>query len=712
MNKLLLLLALFLPSLAIAQEPAPAGSSAWDAEPELSVRLIAPVNAISPETASLDIALDVAPQPEWKTYWRSPGSAGLPASIDWTGSANLKTAEIRWPAPHRFNFSGLETFGYKGPHVLPIHVELTEKGHPLQLQARIDTMACAHICVPFTFNLSLYLPAAQPVTTAFADPIKTALAHVPGDGAAHGLSIRTIQLSDTALKVWVDSAVPLTDPDLVVESRGFMFGKPTLEAGSPSVLTAPITAHPRSRSQPDPERPLTLTLIDGERTIERTLIPSQLPAPEASAVSPLASADVPPPFSFTKLISALFAAFMGGIILNLMPCVLPVLSLKLLAVIGHAGSPPRHVRASFLASAAGIIVSFLALASLAVSMRAAGHAIGWGVQFQHPTFLIILMVILTLFAASLWGLIHIPLPRFMTDAINDRLPGPGEHDRTLMGNFLTGAFATLLATPCSAPFVGTAIGFALAGSDLALMLVALAMGLGLALPFILVATFPKTAKYLPKPGRWMMWLKGLLGLALMTTVIWLTKVLGTLWPRPDMGASMAGGSMLLILFVLWIAASIRRPGLFYRGLVAIIILVLGLAAMEDINRAMRSSEIAPEALHWQPFDEARIPALVADGKTVLVDVTAEWCLTCLANKQLVLDQPDIVTRLNAENIVLMRADWTKPDPAIGVYLKKFNRYGIPFNVVYGPGAPEGFPLPELLSRDAVTSAIQHVANKP
>jgi suppressor for copper-sensitivity B len=710
MNKLLLaFLTFLLPSLAFGQGAPPAGSSIWDAAPELSVRLIAPVAAIGPGVDSLDIGLDVAPQPGWKTYWRSPGAAGLPASIDWTDSQNLGKAEIRWPAPHRFNFSGLETFGYNAPHILPIHVTLAEKGAPLRLQAKVETMACDHICVPFTFNLSLFLPAAAPVETTFAPLIRAALARVPGDGRAHGLALRSVQLADGAIKVQVDATPPLQDPDLMIESRGFMFGKPSLGAETPATLIAPVTAHPRDRALPDPARPLTVTLVDGNRVLEQTVTP----APMATLAPALPEAALP--FSFGKLLSALLAAFVGGIILNLMPCVLPVLSLKLLAVIGHAGSPPRHIRASFLASAAGIIASFLALAVVAVSLRSAGHAVGWGVQFQHPTFLIGLMLILTLFAASLWGLIHIPLPRFMTDAINDRLPGPGEHDRTLTGNFLTGAFATLLATPCSAPFVGTAIGFALAGSDTVLLLVALAMGLGLALPFLLVALFPSTAHYLPRPGRWMVWLKGLLGLALMVTMVWLTKVLGTLWPKPDMGASLAGGTMLLILFVLWISASIKRPGLFYRGLAAIILLVLGLVALEDIDRAYFRSHpttTAPHHLNWQTFDEAAIPALVAEGKTVFVDVTAEWCLTCLANKQLVLDQPDMVEQLSAVNIILMRADWTKPDPAIGAYLKRFNRYGIPFNVVYGPGAPNGLPLPELLRRDVITTALKQAGAAP
>lgn len=714
MNKLLLALFVFLtPAVALAESSPPPGSSSFASAPELSVRLIAPVTAIGPTTDSLDLGLEVTPQTGWKTYWRSPGSAGLPVSIDWTDSENLTKAELSWPAPLRFTFEGLETFGYNQPHILPLHVTLTNKGQPLRLQAKIETMACEHICIPFTFALSFFLPAGDPAETPFAAQIAEAQSKVPGDGRKDGLSVQSVALEDGAIKVLVNATPPLTAPDMLIESRGFMFGKPSYQTGTPATLIAPVLAHPRNRPLPDPTRPLTITLIDGDRLLETVKTPDL----QATTPPPLTPDVIPPvvpeavPLSFSKLLTVLLGAFVGGMILNLMPCVLPVLSLKLLAVIGHAGSPPRHVRASFLASAAGIITSFLALAAIAVSLRSAGHAIGWGIQFQHPTFLISLMLILTLFAASLWGLIQIPLPRFLADAINDRLPGPGEHDRTLLGNFLTGAFATLLATPCSAPFVGTAIGFALTGSDAVLFMVALAMGLGLALPFLLVALFPKTARFLPKPGRWMNWLKAILGLALMATVIWLTGVLGALWPAPSMAASLAGGSMLLLLFALWIAASIKRPTLFYRGIVAIILFILLAAGMEELSRKMgRTEETAVAAsLQWQNFNEDTIPALVAQGKIVFVDVTAEWCLTCLANKQLVLDQPEVIEKLSAEGIVLMKADWTKPDPAIGAYLKRYNRYGIPFNIVYGPGAPEGLPLPELLNRDAILAALKLAA---
>jgi suppressor for copper-sensitivity B len=384
-----------------------------------------------------------------------------------------------------------------------------------------------------------------------------------------------------------------------------------------------------------------------------------------------------------------------------MPCVLPVLSLKLLGIVGHGGGERRAVRAAFIASAAGVLASFLVLAGLLIALRAGGVAIGWGIQFQQPLFLAAMVVVLTLFACNLLGWFEVPLPGWVGD-LAGALPGePGRHG--LIGNFLTGALATLLATPCSAPFLGTAIGFALAGSAAEILAVFAAIAVGLALPYLLVAAWPGLATRLPRPGRWMVWLRGLLGLLLAGTAAWLLKVL-----LSEVGTA----PVVLIALLMAALASLlwghrRLPARLGPATAAAAVL-LGLGAL--LAPALLAApgpapRPAADAL-WQPFAPDRIAALVADGKVVFVDVTADWCITCQVNKKLVLDQPSVQERLAGGGTIAMRADWTSPSAAITRYLAGFGRYGIPFNAVYGPRAPQGVALPELLTPGAVEDGFR------
>jgi suppressor for copper-sensitivity B len=681
MNKLLL--SFFLLCLFVTD----ARASAWQRSPEVGVRLLSAVESVG-ESDTLSLGLEIGLAPGWKTYWRNPGTAGYPARIDWAGSENFSEATILWPAPQRFEFSGLQSFGYENRVILPIEGKIPAPGQPVSLKAAVDLMACEHICVPFTFNLALDLPTGSGDPSPLGLEIERWKRRVPGDGVAVGLSLVEAKIEKGNLVVPVLAEPALQTPDLFADE--ITLAKPEFVPGHPALLRVPLEGFEGTE--------LTLTLVDGGRSVERRV-----------TVAGQMNSAPPELIHSVGLLQALLAAFIGGLILNLMPCVLPVLSLKILAIVSHGKNPPGHVRASFLASAAGILVSFWILAALAIGFKQAGEAVGWGVQFQHPVFLGTLVFILTLFAASMWDLFHIPLPRFLADAINDRLPAPGDkHDRTLVGNFVTGMFATALATPCSAPFVGTAIGFALAGGAVEILSVATLMGLGLALPFLLVAAFPQVANHLPKPGRWMGWLKGALGIALMLTALWLASVLGV--GQNPLVTSMVGGSVFLILFVLWIRASIKRPMVFLKGLFAIAIGILAVQALGIYERSVPPARQAV-LINWIPLDEAMIPALVASGKTVFVDVTAEWCLTCKANKKLVLEVEPVLSLLRGENVVAMRADWTRPNPAIGDYLRKFGRYGIPFNAVYGPSAPGGIALPELLTAEAVKSAFDRAAAK-
>jgi suppressor for copper-sensitivity B len=401
----------------------------------------------------------------------------------------------------------------------------------------------------------------------------------------------------------------------------------------------------------------------------------------------------------------LVLALLGGVILNLMPCVLPVLSLKLLSVMNRgAAGAAGAVRKGFVATAAGIVFSFWLLAGGAIAFKAAGLAVGWGIQFQSPLFLGLMAGILILFAANLFGLFDIPLPGFAARVV-ERAPAETAADGrgSLAGAFATGAFATLLATPCSAPFLGTAIGFALTRGTVEILSVFTALGVGLAAPYLVVAAFPALARGLPRPGPWMRTLRVVLGVALLATAAWLATVI---WAVAGAVAAVAGALVLVVLLALLAlrGRSTRLAGAPGFAVLAVIF-AAGVLAPAVLAGAGGPVTVA-EAGRWRPFDKVVLYNLVAEGHVVFVYVTADWCITCKANKAAVIDRGRVAADLgDGGSVVPMRADWTRPDPAIASYLRGFGRFGIPFNAVYGPAAPQGIPLPELLTERAVMDAV-------
>ncbi len=383
-----------------------------------------------------------------------------------------------------------------------------------------------------------------------------------------------------------------------------------------------------------------------------------------------------------------------------MPCVLPVLSLKILSVAKYGKASAYTVRTNFLASAAGIIFSFIILALLVTLLKSLGMAVGWGFQFQEPFFLIFINIILILFAANLWGAFEINLPSFLGDKITSN------NKNNLASHFLSGAFATLLATPCSAPYVGTAISFAFSQGFREIMLIFIFMGIGLSLPYILIAALPGIATKLPKPGAWMIKFKYFLGLLLFFTALWVIWILAS--QLGNQIAILVLTISLLILALLFFKHYVKDPSL--KRALGLIVILLCLSSFFAPSLERKAEISLDSGTLWQKFDEARIYEELAHGKTVFVDVTADWCLTCKLNKIRVLDKEDIVQKLSEPNIVTLRADWTSPDETIARYLKKHNRAGIPFNIVYGPNSPEGIALPELLTKKNVLDTLAKAGN--
>jgi len=648
-----LLLTLMFLTLGTCIARADSGAGNTVATEQSAARLVTAVTGAG-DLKALPAGVDITMKPGWKTYWRSPGDAGFPPDVTFGGSENVASAVLAYPTPHRFELFGLQTFGYKDEVVYPLTVTPQRPGEAVKLRAHLRYLVCEQVCIPYEADLALDIPAGPALPSEQAPLVNRFRAMVPGDGRSAGLQVTGVRVEagNKLVVEAVSDGQSFAAPDLIVEGpASLLFGKPVVEVGEGgrrATLTAPIETSTDSSQEKSGD--LTLTLTDGERGLEAKVnLPSLVPAT-------LLSGTAAPQPEQSPLLLILGIALLGGLILNVMPCVLPVLVLKLTSVLAHGGGEGAQVRVSFLATAAGIVSAFLALAASLVVLKLAGHEIGWGIQFQQPVFLAVLAVICLAFAANLWGWFEVPLPAMAGDLALAADRRTGNHK--VFGAFMTGVFATVLATPCSAPFVGTAIGFALARGGTEIFAIFLAMSIGLALPYLAVAAAPHLAVMLPRPGRWMLWLRKLLGVSMAATALWLGWVL---------------------------------------------------AGQVGLLRAAPSDQAQGEVVHWQAFDPAAISDLVASGKTVFVDVTADWCLTCKANKSLVIDRPPVSTGLNQASVVAMVADWTRPDPAISRFLARYGRYGIPLNVVYGPKAPEGIILPELLTSDAVTQALRQAA---
>ncbi|HJO68386.1 MAG TPA: protein-disulfide reductase DsbD family protein [Rhodospirillales bacterium] len=688
-----------------AATPAFATESPWVETDQTAVRLISAA-ATTGASEVVALGLQFRLKEGWKIYWRTPGDAGFPPQLDFSGSSNLAGARLSWPAPVRFSVLGLETLGYKDEVVLPIAARLDKTGEALAIDTRLRYLTCSDICIPYETRLRLDVPSGTLGPSRHAHLINRFAARVPADGSVYGLTIESAEASGAAsqpvLRVSATASEPFERPDLYVEGPPELaFSAPRLglsEGGRRAHLEVSVYGI-EDLDGALPGKRLTLTLVDGARTAERTL---SVAAARGFGLE-------------GSLAFVLALAVLGGLILNLMPCVLPVLSIKLMGVIGHGGGERARVRASFLASAAGIEFAFLVLAGALVALRSAGLAVGWGIQFQYPWFLIFMTLVVTLFACNLWGFLALSLPGGLAERLA-RLGGGADGKAatsSLGGSFLAGAFATLLATPCSAPFLGTAVGFALSRGPADIVAIFAALGLGLALPYLAVAAVPAMATRLPKPGPWMVVLRRLLGVALAATALWLLSVLEAQagWPA----ALAAGAAALGVGVILYVRHGAQRRTRAVASAAVIVVAVVAFAVppyLED-SRAPRAKEVADPRIQalWQPFDEAAIPDVIADGKLVLVDVAADWCITCSVNKALVLHRGRVLERLMDSDVVAMRADWTEPDDAISRYLGSFGRYGIPFDAVYGPGAPRGIALPELLSEDAVLTAFERAQAK-
>ncbi len=738
--------------------------------PHAEVELIAAQTALI-AGQSARVGLSIKHAPHWHTYWKNPGDSGYPTKVTWALPAGYSISEFDWPAPKRLATGPIVNFGYEGEVLLPATVTVPANaviGSSITLKGKAEWLVCKDVCIPEDGDVSLTLPvaasaagsnnentatksqfaasdAARPATlSGWTGKASVAgrdmlLDIVPAAGALSLASFDVFpepeQINDpsvqrvyrtktgyaVALKLVEGAKVPPTF-NVVLTSKDQLIG--AAKAGIVRVNVAAAIAGDANKSAQGLAAPADAVLLSDASASSTTMKPMDS---NGSVVNDTG----------LTLWSAIAFAFVGGMILNLMPCVFPVLSLKILsfaqhssrthvagplpfkgraregmvslAVVRDENHPPPNLplegggthamRTHGIFYAVGVVLSFLALAAILLALKSAGSAIGWGFQLQNPGVVWVLAIIFFLIGLNLMGAFEVgQLAPSSLLSIQAKHPG--------VDAFFSGVLAVIAASPCTAPFMGAALGFALTQSTIAALAVFAALGVGMALPYVLLSWFPKWLEKLPRPGQWMVTMKQVLAFPMFLTVVWLVWVIA-------MQSGVDGAAIVLLglvglAFAAWMIGS-ARSGARWVGVAAGVLaaaLAWPASVVSDAGATATTTATSgtKSAQQWQPWDPAAIAKLNAEGKPVFVDFTAAWCVSCQANKRLVLTRDEIVQAFNAKNVVLMRADWTNKDDRITKALAGMNRSGVPVYVLHAPGKPAQL-LPELLTTGIVKDAL-------
>jgi thiol:disulfide interchange protein/DsbC/DsbD-like thiol-disulfide interchange protein len=666
----------------------------------VKAELLADANAVVPgKTFTVGLLLRMAPG--WHTYWKFSGDAGLPTELKWKLPAGWKIGEIQWPIPLKTIDPGdIQTYGYENEVLLIQEIRPPSKiDNPLvKLSADASWLVCEKICIPGSTTLQLELPVSttsQPVNTElFARYRRLLPQNWPGANAVTANWSRAGP--DLRLKVTSETLANYPAIDFYpAPEQGTVIGHPTIESRNKKevVFRIPIESSEKN-----------LAFIAG------LIVFSQQPNGDDRAAWQIATPSIVSashPAATGGIFTFLLLGFLGGIILNLMPCVLPVISLKIFGFIQHAGQSRQKILRSGLAFTIGIFAWFIALALLLIALKAAGREVTWGgFQFTNAYFVLALSVIVLVFALNLFGVFEISLPQSMTRGLLSTAQGKDD-----LGSFFQGVFATVLATPCTAPFLGTALGFAFSQSPAVIVSMFVAIAAGMSSPYLLLSAQPAWLRFLPKPGPWMLHVKQFMGFLLLATLLFLLYVLGA--QRGLEGAIWASCFLLVIGVACWMKGAFIVPTATARQRAVVLMLILMLllgSGLYFIGGKFRSTNLASADSRlrgdWQPFTLERLQAELDQGRAVFVDFTAAWCLTCKFNEANVLETAPVREAFQRYGIVKLKADWTNGDPTITKLLQQFGRPGVPLYVLYPDKSEKPIVFPELLTRSIILEKLE------
>jgi thiol:disulfide interchange protein len=671
MKRVLFLLALLLAAPAVAQEA-----------PKVHARLVAEDKAIAPG-GTITVALEEKIAAGWHTYWKNPGDAGAPTDIQWTLPPGWKAGAIQWPRPKRLPVGPLMDYGYEGtPWLLTTLTAPADAKGLATLRAHVSWLVCQQICVPEDATLTLALPVGQQVPdSAVAKDFAAARALLP---VASPWKL-TYSLGK-ALDIYVAApALAATHPktaDFFPATSGTVKNAAPQQVGyAKDGLVLRLT--PGAGVKGPLQGLLVLTSTDGSTQALDVSVPP-------GAVPP---ADFPDSSSGDLgLWLALVFAFVGGLILNVMPCVLPILAMKALSVARHG----QHGRGESFAYAGGAVASFAALGLAIVLLRQGGQSVGWGFQLQSPIAVAGFALLVFAVALNLSGLFE----------VGSITAGESLTQKTgFSGAFFTGVLAVAVAAPCTAPFMAAALGFALTQSAIVALLVFVSLGLGFALPFLLLGLWPRLLAFVPKPGAWMLTFKQFLAFPMYGAAAWLVWILAQEAGPRSVAIILAAFIALALAAWLWNVTRNASGGRRIVGMVAALLVFLGgIYGVSLLRGAAATPSVAATRL-GQPYTAAKLASLRASGRPVFVDATAAWCITCLVNEDAVLSRPSVKSAFAGKNVAYLVADWTNQNPEITQLLKDNGRSGVPLYLYYAPGAATPVVLPQILTESGVLGAI-------
>ncbi len=660
--------------------------------PVKTQHLTAELVAASPNIApggTLQAGLVLTLEPHWHVYWINAGDSGEPPRINWTLPPGITAGSMQFPVPSRLPLGPLMDFGYENVAAFPVQITAAKgaKTGPVHLDAKVSWLVCREVCIPGKAHLGLNLTvtpgaASAQSTGAVADALNLIPKPAPSD------------VKFTVMGGKTDFVLTLITGHKEANAEFYPFDQDQIANAAPQIVELlPNGVRLRVKRAEDltklPAQFHGVFKLSVTQAYDVTASVTPGEVATAAGTKPANSA------SGITTITAIGLAFLGGIILNLMPCVFPVLFLKGLALVQSSGEERSRLRSHGLVYTLGILVSFWIIVAVLLGLRAGGAQAGWGFQLQSPTFLAILASGIFFFALSLAG-------QFDVGLSFTSVGGELAQKQGLTGSFFTGVLATIVATPCTAPLMGAAIGFALAQPAGITFAVFTALGLGLATPYLLLSFQPAWTRILPRPGAWMEIFKQLTAVVFFATVIWLTYVYGSLFATGTGGGqgvyrvALLLGCFLLIAVAGWVLG--RWPARWPSTIAAVLVAAIGLT--------IPLYQPKDTTLVWQPYSQQTLDQARASGHPVFIDFTAAWCLSCQVNERLVLRSAEVQRQFADHKLTLLKADWTQYDPEITKELASLNRSGVPTYVIYPatPNAPADV-LPELLTKDVVLAAI-------